>query len=65
MGSLVLLFCLVLGLKAPGQAAPWRKPCRQVVSLGDIEVSDASGAAEDARTVLHGDPTEGGRLEAR
>jgi hypothetical protein len=64
MGSLVLFgaatsmaFCLVLGLEAPGRAAPMVKPWDKFDSLGDTEVSDASGAAEDARTVLHGEPT--------
>jgi hypothetical protein len=38
-------------------SCPHGETLGQVDSLGDTEVSDASGAAEDARTVLHGEPT--------
>jgi len=61
MGSLVLFGAATsmafLGLEAPSRAAPMVKPWDKFDSLGDTEVSDASGAAEDVRTVLHGEPT--------
>lgn len=44
-------FCLVLGLKLPGPSLPHDETLRaqvkaKLISLGTLEVSDASGAAE-------------------